>query len=116
MSPFANEVRACRASQQSWSRLPMRDRLKPVHALRRLLVSEADRLCESVQRDIGRIPDEVLATDILPAADACRFLERRAARILRPRRVSLRDRPLWLFGEQSAVYRRPHGVVGIIGT
>src|SRR5262249_19581292 len=30
----------------------------------------------------------------------------------RPRRL----RPLWLFGERDTVYRRPRGVVGIIGT
>src|SRR5438105_2108829 len=116
MTPFADQVRACRAAQDPWSRLPFRQRLKPLRALRRLLVSEADRLCQTVQRDVGRNPDEVLATDILPTADACRFLQRRAAQILGPRPINLSDRPLWLLGERSTVYRRPHGVVGIIGT
>ncbi|MFL5338691.1 MAG: aldehyde dehydrogenase family protein [Gemmataceae bacterium] len=116
MLPFADESRACRISQQAWSRLPLRDRLAPVARFRRLLVSAADRLCETVQRDIGRLPDEVLATDVLPTADACRFLQRNATNVLRPRHISLLDRPLWLFGERSTVYRRAHGVVGIIGT
>jgi acyl-CoA reductase-like NAD-dependent aldehyde dehydrogenase len=116
MPPFAEDVRACRAAQQVWTRLPIRQRLKPVLALRRLLVSDVDRVCQAVQRDINRPPDEVLATDILPTADACRFLQRRAARILQPRQISLLDRPLWLLAERSTVYRRPHGIVGIIGT
>ena len=67
-------------------------------------------------RDVRRLPAEVLGTDVLPTADAFRFLEKRAVGILRPRSVSLFDRPLWLWGERDAVYRRPHGVVGIIGT
>src|SRR5204863_5232176 len=66
--------------------------------------------------DVGRPPDEVLASDVLPLADACRFLERQAERLLRPRKVSLRSRPLWLFGQRDTIYRRPHGIVGIIGT
>src|SRR6516165_12278072 len=116
MLPFADDVQRCRAAQQAWARQPMRERLKPLRSLRRLLVSEAERIGAAVQRDVQRRPDEVLATDILPTADACRFLQRRAASILRPRKISLLDRPLWLFGEHSTVHRRPHGVVGIIGT
>src|SRR5262249_52476305 len=77
---------------------------------------ETDQLCAAIERDVGRPPAEVIATDILPTADACRFLERHAARILRPRRVPITRRPLWLWGERDTVYRRPHGVVGIIGT
>jgi acyl-CoA reductase-like NAD-dependent aldehyde dehydrogenase len=80
------------------------------------LAEHADRLCLATTHDIGRSADEVLATDVLPSADALRFLERRATRILRPRRVSGRDRPWWLFGERETVYRRPLGVVGVIGT
>ena len=30
--------------------------------------------------------------------------------------MSLRRRPLWLFGQRDTIHRRPHGVVGIIGT
>ena len=116
MLPFADDVQRCRTAQQIWARQPVRERLKPLRSLRRLLVSEADRIGAAVQRDVLRRPDEVLATDILPTADACRFLQRRAVSILRPRKISLLDRPLWLLGERSAVHRRPHGVVGIIGT
>jgi acyl-CoA reductase-like NAD-dependent aldehyde dehydrogenase len=65
---------------------------------------------------MGKPPDETLGAEVLPLADACRFLERHAARLLRPRAVPLRDRPLWLFGQRDTVYRRPHGLVGVIGT
>src|SRR5439155_9998895 len=52
----------------------------------------------------------------LPLATACRFLERQAGALLRPRRVPGRQRPLWLWGQGDTVHRRPRGVVGIIGT
>src|SRR5207247_3397364 len=53
---------------------------------------------------------------VLPLADACRFLEREAAGLLKPRTVRLRSRPLWLWGQRDTIHRRPHGVVAVIGT
>jgi acyl-CoA reductase-like NAD-dependent aldehyde dehydrogenase len=113
---MADRVRSCREAQQSWEKLPVRERLQPVRALRHLLVGECDALCGAVERDIGKPPKHTLAAEILPLAAACRFLERRAAGLLKPRAVSLWDRPLWLWGERDTVLRRPRGVVGIIGT
>jgi acyl-CoA reductase-like NAD-dependent aldehyde dehydrogenase len=114
MTPFDAEVSRCRAAQAAWARRPVADRVRPAHALRVLLVEHADELTAAVEADVGRRPGEVVATDLLPSAAACRFLERRAARVLRPRKVG--DRPLWLLGCRDVVYRRPHGVVGVIGT
>src|SRR5439155_12406193 len=110
------QVAACRRAQQDWSRRPVRERLRPVRAFRHLLVEACDELGDAVQGEVGRSPDEVLGGDVLPLADACRFLEREAGRLLRPRKVRLRSRPLWLFGQRDTVHRRPHGVVAIIGT
>jgi acyl-CoA reductase-like NAD-dependent aldehyde dehydrogenase len=77
----------------------MRERLRPARAFRHLLVEACDELAEAVHDEVGRSPDEVLGGDVL-----------------RPRKVRLRNRPLWLFGQRDTVHRRPHGVVGIIGT
>jgi acyl-CoA reductase-like NAD-dependent aldehyde dehydrogenase len=63
---------------------------------------------------VRRPPDEVAGTDLLPTAAACKFLLAHAERILRPRKVG--GRPLWLFDTRDTVHRRPHGVVGLIGT
>jgi acyl-CoA reductase-like NAD-dependent aldehyde dehydrogenase len=65
---------------------------------------------------MGKPYEETLAGEILPLAAACRFLERAAARILQPRRVSRRHLPLWLWPQSDTVHRRPRGLVGIIGT
>ena len=109
-------VTRARAAQQAWWRLPVRERLRPVVALRHLLATEYESLCDAVARDIGKPVEETIAGDILPLAEACRFLEKRAASLLRPRRVSSSVRPLWMFGQVDTIYRRPRGVVGIIGT
>src|SRR5258708_17300199 len=119
MSPsnaFNEETTRCRIAQRAWSGLSIRQRLRHVRRLRHLFAESAKTLALTVTQDIGRSADEVLVTDILPTADACRFLERQARRLLRARRVPLSQRPLWLFGSRDTVYRRPHGIVGIIGT
>jgi acyl-CoA reductase-like NAD-dependent aldehyde dehydrogenase len=109
-------IAPCRRQQESWARLALSRRLRPVRAFRHLLVRWRDQLTAAVGRDIGKKPALTLASEILPLAEACRFLEREAARVLRPRSVPAWQRPLWLWGQSDAVYRRPRGVVGVIGT
>ena len=115
-TPVAELTRRCREQQAAWSRLTVRERLRPIAELRRLLVAEQAALCEAVGRDIGKPADEALAADVLPLADACKYLQREAARLLRPRRVPKRLRPIWLIGQKDTVYHRPRGLIGIIGT
>jgi acyl-CoA reductase-like NAD-dependent aldehyde dehydrogenase len=109
-------VTRARAAQQAWWRVPVRERLRPVRALRHLLATEYESLCDAVARDIGKPTEEAIGGDVLPLAEACRFLERQAARVLAPRKISSGVRPLWMFGQVDRIYRRPRGVVGIIGT
>jgi acyl-CoA reductase-like NAD-dependent aldehyde dehydrogenase len=115
-SPLSEVVQRGRQQQQAWARLPVSVRLRPVRNFRHLLAEESDALCEAVARDLNKPADEVLAGEILPVAEACRFLLREARRVLRPRRTTARQRPLWLWGQSDTVHRRPRGVVGIIGT
>ena len=110
------QIERIRSAQPAWERLPVRERLRPVRALRHLLADRYGALCEAVRRDLGKSPEETLGGELLPLADACLFLEREAAHLLRPRRVPTAQRPLWLWGQSDTVHRRPRGVVGVIGT
>jgi acyl-CoA reductase-like NAD-dependent aldehyde dehydrogenase len=110
------QVAACHRAQTAWAARPVGERLRVVRVLRHSLVDAADDLTEAIQRELARPAHEALASDVLPFADACKFLERKAEHLLRPRKVSLRSRPIWLWGQRDTIYRRPHGVVGIIGT
>src|SRR5437763_13636726 len=104
-APFAAELAACRAAQEPWSRLPVRDRLRPIRELRHLLVERADDISAAVAEDIARPAAEVLATDLIPTAAALKFLEQPAARVLAPGKIPRRLRPLWLFGCRGVVHR-----------
>ena len=116
MSLFTTELAAARAAQVVWSQVPVRERLRPVRALRALLVERADDICAAVRADIARPPSEVLGSEVLTTTAALKYLEKRAAKLLAPKRISWRDRPTWLMGSRDAIHYRPWGVVGVIGT
>ena len=106
----------CRREQRAWAELPVRHRLRHIRLLRNALVSGHRSLSTAVEQDLGKPPAETLSGEILALGAACKFVEKRAAGLLKPRKVSLWDRPLWLMGQKDFVYRRPRGLVGIIGT
>jgi acyl-CoA reductase-like NAD-dependent aldehyde dehydrogenase len=108
--------RQAREPQRRWAELPVRERTGFLQWLRPALVSTSDLLCEALAKDLGKRPEEVVGGELLPLAAALRYLQRRASRLLRPRRVPRGERPLWLFGQADTIHRRPRGVVGIIGT
>jgi acyl-CoA reductase-like NAD-dependent aldehyde dehydrogenase len=110
------EVSAARSALPHWSSTPVSQRLEFIRHLREQVVRQRESLWQAVHDDVKRSPQEVLASELLPVASALKFLERHAQRILAPRKVSFWDRPLWLWGCHDVVYRRPWGIVGIIGT
>jgi acyl-CoA reductase-like NAD-dependent aldehyde dehydrogenase len=112
---IGERVAAARQAQRSWAATPLRHRLAAVRRLRRLIAANATRLAQAVQASRGSPLAESLAGEVLPLADACRFLEREAASLLRIRRLGVRGRPFWLTGVRAEVRREPHGTILIIG-
>lgn len=115
-SPPALEARAeTRAVQARWALTPIRERLRVVRELRHLIAENADALAVAAGAVSGRQLAEKLVSEVLPLADACRWLERNAGRVLLPRRCGKRGRPFWLQGVSFDVQRQPLGVVLVIG-
>jgi len=81
---------------------------------RSLLVHHSSGLAARCAQVRGVAPAEVLTSELLPLAKACRFLETQAVDLLAPRFPSLTGRPLWLGGVRSEVQRAPHGLVLIL--
>ncbi len=59
-------------------------------------------------------PVQTLAAEVIPLADACRFLEKEAGRWLKPKRLGRDGRPVWLAGTAAEVHREPLGWVMIL--
>ncbi len=117
LEPLSKSVMdALRQRQQQWAQQPIKERLKLIRSLRQLLPAMQDEFCKALQTDLHKPNAETVVAELLPVAGACQFLEKRAASILHPRKVSFFDTPSWLLGENDIVTRKPRGIVGIIGT
>lgn len=107
------DLAPARRAQTAWAATPLKERLRIAKQLRALLAEQS----HAVIRELGlsAIEDaEILASQILPLADACRFLEREAVKILQPRSLGSRLQPLWLWGVGVQIQREPCGVVLVI--
>ncbi|MEM6654902.1 MAG: aldehyde dehydrogenase family protein [Planctomycetota bacterium] len=111
----AATIADARTAQTRWAAVAVRDRVDAVRAVRRSLVDEARDWADEITTPGRRNLADSLAAEVLPTADACRFLERNAAKILRETRPPRRDRPLWGRGLQVRLRREPSGVVLVIG-
>ena len=108
-----NELPA--TAQSRWALTPLRERLRIICDLRHLIAENADALADVAAAVSDRPRAEKLVSEVLPLADACRWLEKNAARILAPRRAGKRGRPFWMQGVSFEVQRQPFGVVLVIG-
>src|SRR5580658_10268390 len=98
-----------RLVQREWAAAPVSMRVRVMAKLRRRIASGARELAETVPTELpgalSRTVADTLASEVLPLIEACRFLERDAAGILRTKRLGAGGRPLWLGGVDSRVER-----------
>ena len=111
----ARAMAGARNAQARWSGTPLARRLELIRRLRRLVADHASQLAEASAAARRRPALESLTAEVLPFAEACRFLEREAARILATRVLGGSGLPLWTAGVRGVIHREPLGVVLIIG-
>ena len=104
-----------RTVQRDWAAQPVRARLSLVKNLRHEIADQARELASAAAAVADRPVSEKLISEVLPLADACRWLEREAASILAPRYHGRRHRPFWLSGASFSVQHQALGLVLVIG-
>jgi len=111
--PTNDAITAALATAQvagaAWAASPLRTRLAVVARLRRLIARDAAALATT----IARTPADTLVAEVLPLAEAARFLVRQAPAILAPVRPR-GGRPLWLLGVRARITREPYGTVLVL--
>ncbi len=112
--PIIN-ISQIRAAQSRWAQQTIHDRSRVLKHLRRLIADDARPLAAAASFVDNRPASEKLVSEVLPLADACKWLSRNAPRILATRRFGRRGRPLWLAGSTFEIQRAPLGVVLIVG-
>ncbi|AMV34432.1 Putative succinate-semialdehyde dehydrogenase [NADP(+)] 2 [Pirellula sp. SH-Sr6A] len=114
-SPKESEFSRAYGAQLAWSQLPLKERLSRLKKVRSLLVHYRRELADAIQTPTRQGYRETVAAELLPLADAARWVCRRARKILKTRYASRWVTPFWLGGLHSTVERVPHGLVLIIG-
>ena len=111
-------VAIARAAQERWARTPLRTRLALLRRARHRMAATATDLAQAVPCEqpgaLHRSVADTLVSEVLPLLEACRFLEREAAWILAPHRLSAHNRPFWLRRVVAETSREPLGVVLIL--
>jgi acyl-CoA reductase-like NAD-dependent aldehyde dehydrogenase len=108
-------VTSARAAQSKWAATTVPARLKILRRVRALMAEQAESLACAANGGRNRPLAEILSAEVLPLAEAGRFLERAARKILQPKRIGSRGRPFWLGGVHSEIHREPLGVLLVIG-
>jgi acyl-CoA reductase-like NAD-dependent aldehyde dehydrogenase len=111
-APPPLSLEEARVAQAKWAARPLRERLRVIRALRHRIPAAARDLARAAGE--GRPESEVLSAEVVPLADACRFLEREAPRLLATRQLGADGRTAWLAGVEAEVRREPVGLVLVI--
>ncbi len=101
-------------AQRDWAARSVGERLAVLKRGRHILASRTVDLCNAISPDLPRNSADTRVAEILPLLEACRFLEREAAKVLAPKRLGRKGRPFWLSGVWSEVHRVPYGRVLVI--
>ncbi len=101
---------------ERWNLASHRERCRIVAQTAREIAAAADALVHACRSDQRTDDVETIAGELVPLADALRWIGKRGASVLAPRRLPLWGRPLWLWGVRSQVQRDPLGKVLILGT
>ncbi len=104
-----------RRAQSEWAATSLEERLRKIRHARITLAESARDLLELFPPELNRTHTDTLTAELMPLADALRYLELEAPRVLEPEVLSARGRPLLQRGVDIEVRREPVGVVLVIG-
>ncbi len=95
-------------AQHAWAALRISERCDVLARLRHQIARQCDSIAATIARETNKPLLDALAGDVLVSLEQMRYYEKRAARILRPRRIG---KPAFLFsGARFESHFEPHGV------
>lgn len=97
-----------------WRSLSVWDRTKLIASLAGELAERCDEFCQAIAIPQRNGPYETISAELLPLAEASKWLANKAPRILAPKNLGQRGLPWWLGKLRTTVHREARGVVLII--
>lgn len=104
---------AAEHAQESWASLVARQRLKVVGRIAAKIAASQTELVDAIERPNANRA-EILASEVLPLADACRFASRVGRQVLAPKNHSIMKGAWWMGWIRVATSREPWGSVLIV--
>jgi acyl-CoA reductase-like NAD-dependent aldehyde dehydrogenase len=104
-------VTRARRAQGTWAKRSPRERGRAVIRVAETLVEQADGIAALIASETGKPVVEGILHEILGPVNVARYFGKRAAKILKPRRLSPATYP----HRRSYLHYPPRGVIGIIG-
>jgi acyl-CoA reductase-like NAD-dependent aldehyde dehydrogenase len=109
---ISTAVDKARFAQMKWAKTPVLERLRIVRRFQQLLAEQKEAVAAVITREAGKPEAEALATEVLVALDAAKFLLESAFEFLRPEPVPHANPVMKL--KRGVLLREPYGVIGII--
>jgi acyl-CoA reductase-like NAD-dependent aldehyde dehydrogenase len=107
--PLSPHLKACESLPALSERLAFLRRLRHELCANRGAIVD---LLALLRPDCSR--GELISSELAPLLDTCSFLEKKASKILRPRKLGRDGQPVWLWGVHSTVYHEPLGTILIL--
>jgi aldehyde dehydrogenase (NAD+) len=107
---------AAYSAQLAWSQLTVRARAAMIGRVAPGIVEARHELARLVKAPMRTDYRETVSSELLPLADAAKWLSGHSSRVLATRYLDGGGSPSWLGRLRSVVHRVPHGLVLIIGT
>jgi acyl-CoA reductase-like NAD-dependent aldehyde dehydrogenase len=108
-------LRATREAQCAWASLPVRKRAAMIDHARVLLLEQSQAIAQAAADVRKCVRVEAMVSEVLPLLDAMRFAVKQGPGLLKPRKQSSWQRPLWLTNVDVTIHREPHGLVLVLG-
>lgn len=113
---FEDALKKARAAQGAWAARPFAEQKALFRELRSVISRRSRDIADTIAAENLKTPLEALTQEVIPTLDALVFLEKKAGRILAPRRLRLGTRQFYFKGKSCEVRREPWGVVAVLGT
>jgi len=107
-----NIIQKAKIAQEGWARIPLGRKVDYLKKVRAYMVNHLDILAEVISRDNGKPRIDALSTELVPAVMALSYYCSKARNFLGRKWIWFGN--IMLSNKQSALYRTPFGVIGII--
>jgi acyl-CoA reductase-like NAD-dependent aldehyde dehydrogenase len=102
-----------RRAQPGWEAMGFEGRAAVMHDLRRWLVTNRERIAQTIVDETGKAREDAFVSEIMLTAEGLKFWAKKGKKYLADERI--RSNSIFTLGKKTYVRYQPYGLVGVIG-